>query len=93
MTPPKIWYAKKLSDLRKELKKEEETDPDVLANQLTTSRLCYEIEKLEDEIEAAKEPEEVPTVVEEEDKTKKKNGAKSFWSRFIFDSDSDVDSE
>ena len=97
MTPPKIWYAKKLSDLRKQLKKDDlETDPEVLATQMKTSRLCYEIEKLEDEIPPEPEPEAAPPTEEEKEvpNTKKKNnGTKSFWSRFIFDSESDVDSD
>jgi hypothetical protein len=97
MTPPKIWYAKKLSELRIELKKEDETDPEILATQMRTSRLCYEIEKLEDEIEQAKEPEAAPPLAEDELKEiankKKNNGTKSFWSRFIFDSESDIDSD
>ena len=95
MTPQKIWYAKKLSELRLQLKKEDETDPEILATQMKTSRLCYEIEKLEDEIEESKEPETAPPSEEQKEvpNTKKKNGTKSFWSRFIFDSESDVDSD
>lgn len=89
MTPPKVWYANKLSELRKELNKDDETDPEILAKQMKTSRLCYEIEKLEDEIEASKPPEPEPELKPK----KKKNGTKSFWSRFIFDSESDVDSD
>ena len=44
MTPPKIWYARKLASLRGD-----GSDPEQLARDYNLQRLCYEIEKLEDE--------------------------------------------
>ena len=44
MTPPKIWYAQKLAALRND-----GSDPETLAKELTIRRMCYEIEKLEEE--------------------------------------------
>lgn len=43
MTPPKIWYARKLAELRGD-----GSDPEKLAKELNLQRLCYEIEKLEE---------------------------------------------
>ena len=44
MTPPKIWYARKLASLR-----DDGSDPEQLAKDFNLQRLCYEIEKLEEE--------------------------------------------
>jgi len=96
MTPSKLWYAQKLATLRNDGSKPEE-----LADQMTIRRLCYEIEKIEEEAEAeAKvEPEVEPEVepkaepeVEEKKKNRRKK-VKSFWSRIILDSSSSSEAD
>lgn len=44
MTPPKIWYAQKLAVLRND-----GSDPEKLAKEMNLQRLCYEIERIEEE--------------------------------------------
>lgn len=80
MTPPKIWYAKKLVNLRGD-----NSDPEALVKTMTISRMCYEIEKIEDALEAkaAKAAKTTPP-------KKKEKEPKSFWSYLIGD-DSDLE--
>jgi len=92
MTPSKMWYAEKLAKLLND-----GTTAEELAEKLTIRRLCYEIEKLEDEEvpEPPKAPEEVPPApapvapapVQEE--TKKNEKVKSFWARVSLETSSD----
>lgn len=84
MTPSKIWYAQKLAALRNDGSK-----PEDLAEQMTIRRLCYEIEKLEEEqqVEAEPETEEVEEVLANQEKVKKTK-PKSFWARIALDSSS-----
>jgi hypothetical protein len=85
MTPSKLWYAQKLATLRNDGSKPEE-----LAEQMTIRRLCYEIEKLEEE--QAEAEDEVPDVevLANQEKAKK---PKSFWARLALDSSSEEDEE
>ena len=90
MTPSKLWYAQKLATLRNDGSKPEE-----LAEQMTIRRLCYEIEKIEEEAEAKVEPEVEPKAepeVEEKKKNRRKK-VKSFWSRIILDSSSSSEAD
>lgn len=91
MTPSKIWYAQKLATLRNDGSKPEE-----LAEQMTLRRLCYEIEKIEEqqaEAEAEAEPEaEVEEALANQEKVKKTK-PKSFWARIALDSSSSEDEE
>ena len=93
MTPSKLWYAQKLATLRNDGSK-----PEDLAEQMTIRRLCYEIEKLEDEAaaeaeaETKEEPEpeaeaKDPPAPPNKEKMKNKK-VKSFWSRIILESSS-----
>ncbi|BAT22306.1 hypothetical protein [Yellowstone lake phycodnavirus 2] len=85
MTPSKLWYAQKLATLRNDGSKPEE-----LAEQMTIRRLCYEIEKLEEEqVEAEDEVPDVEVLANQE-KVKK---PKSFWARLALDSSSEEDEE
>jgi len=97
MTPSKLWYAQKLATLRND-----GSTAESLADQMTIRRLCYEIEKLEDETpvdppaESPEEtPEETPVESPEEDIPEvtpvepKKEKPKSFWSRLALDTSSD----
>jgi hypothetical protein len=91
MTPSKLWYAQKLATLRND-----GTKPEDLAEQMTIRRLCYEIEKLEEELEAAKEPEPEPEAKSEPEEKAEPEPAKAepakargFWSRLVLDSSSD----
>lgn len=95
MTPSKLWYAQKLATLRNDGSK-----PEDLAEQMTIRRLCYEIEKLEDEVKetepaVVEDPkDEVPAPPNQEKMKKKSGKVKSFWSRIILESsDSDSDLE
>jgi hypothetical protein len=81
MTPPKIWYAKKLASLR-----DDNSDPEAFVKTMTISRMCYEIEKIEDEIEAKAAKEAAKAVP----KKKKEKEPKSFWSYLVGD-DSDLE--
>jgi len=78
MTPPKIWYAQKLAALRND-----GSDPETLAKDLTIRRMCYEIEKLEEETETPP-----PAPPNEEKIKKKRKKVKSFWSRLVLESSS-----
>lgn len=89
MTPSKLWYAQKLASLRNDGSK-----PAELAEQMTIRRLCYEIEKLEEE-QAETEPEPEPKVEEvlaNQEKVKKTK-PKSFWARLALDSSSEEEEE
>jgi outer membrane biosynthesis protein TonB len=96
MTPSKLWYAQKLATLRND-----GSTAESLADQMTIRRLCYEIEKLEEETPADDPPVETPeeTPVEEtpEEETPEvvevpkvpKGKPKSFWSRLALETSSD----
>lgn len=93
MTPSKLWYAQKLATLRNDGSKPEE-----LAEQMTIRRLCYEIEKIEEEeaeaeakVEPKVEPKAEPEV--EEKKKNRRKKVKSFWSRIILDSSSSSEAD
>jgi hypothetical protein len=95
MTPSKLWYAQKLATLRNDGSKPEE-----LAEQMTIRRLCYEIEKIEEEeaeapVEPKAEPEveEAPAAPNEEKKKNRRKKVKSFWSRIILDSSSSSEAD
>ena len=88
MTPSKLWYAQKLATLRNDGSK-----PEDLAEQMTIRRLCYEIEKIEEDAPAPEaapepEPEAAPAPPNSEKLKKKKEKVKSFWSRIILESSS-----
>jgi anti-sigma-K factor RskA len=91
MTPSKLWYAQKLASLRNDGSK-----PAELAEQMTIRRLCYEIEKLEEEqAETEPEPEPEPKVEEvlaNQEKVKKTK-PKSFWARLALDSSSEEEED
>lgn len=86
MTPSKLWYAQKLATLRNDGSKPEE-----LAEQMTIRRLCYEIEKLEEE--QAEAEDEVPDVVEVLANQEKAKKPKSFWARLALDSSSEEEED
>ena len=87
MTPSKLWYAQKLASLMNDGSK-----PAELAEQMTIRRLCYEIEKLEEE-QAETEPEpKVEEVLANQEKVKKTK-PKSFWARLALDSSSEEEEE
>ena len=87
MTPSKLWYAQKLASLRNDGSK-----PAELAEQMTIRRLCYEIEKLEEE-QAEPEPEpKVEEVLANQEKVKKTK-PKSFWARLALDSSSEEEED
>jgi hypothetical protein len=88
MTPSKLWYAQKLASLRNDGSK-----PAELAEQMTIRRLCYEIEKLEEEQQEEPEPEtEVEEVLANQEKVKKTK-PKSFWARIALDSSSEEEDD
>lgn len=87
MTPSKLWYAQKLATLL-----DDGSKPEELAEKMTIRRLCYEIEKLEEEQQAEPEPEPEPKAevqVEEVLANQEKVKVKSFWARLALDSSSD----
>lgn len=89
MTRSKIEFATILASLRGKGE-----DPQKLAEEMTLRKLCYEIEKAENEpaAEAAPEPEPEPEteVVEEpEEPPIKSRRPKSFWSRLNAESSED----
>ena len=86
MTPSKLWYAQKLATLRNDGSKPEE-----LAEQMTIRRLCYEIEKIEEQ--QAEAEDEVPDVVEVLANQEKAKKPKSFWARLALDSSSDEEED
>jgi len=83
MTRSKIEFATILATMRGQ-----DEDPKQLAQDMSLRKLCYEIEKLEQEAETLKESapkdETTPKV---EDPPKKKKGPRPFWSWLIADSD------
>lgn len=65
-------------------------DPKQLAEGMTLRKLCYEIEKLEQDQEAPPSPETTPKVEEPpqvEEPIKKSKGVRPFWSWLLADSD------
>jgi hypothetical protein len=89
-----MWYAEKLAKLLND-----GTTAEDLAEKLTIRRLCYEIEKLEEEVpEAPEVKEEEPPVQEvKEEETPvqkvKEQKAKSFWARVSLETSSDEEDE
>ncbi len=80
MTRSKIEFATILASMRGQ-----DEDPKQLAQDMSLRKLCYEIEKLEQEQESLKEtPHEEPSKKEE---TKNKKGPRPFWSWLMADSD------
>ena len=77
MTRSKIEFATILATLRGQ-----DEDPKQLAQDMTLRKLCYEIEKLEQEAESLKE-----TAPDPPKETKKKKGPRPFWSWLLADSD------
>ena len=59
-------------------------DPKQLAQDMSLRKLCYEIEKLEQEAETLKES---TPQVEPPKETKKTKGPRPFWSWLLADSD------
>jgi hypothetical protein len=94
MTPSKLWYAQKLATLRND-----GSTAESLAEQMTIRRLCYEIEKLEEEAPEEETPaeapaEETPVVTPEEEVPEvqeKPKKPKSFWARVALETSSDED--
>lgn len=74
MTRSKIEFATILATMRGQGE-----DPKQLAQDMSLRKLCYEIEKLEQEQEPT--PEEPPK------ETKKSRGPRPFWSWLLADSD------
>ena len=94
MTPSKMWYAEKLAKLLND-----GTTAEELAEKLTIRRLCYEIEKLEEEEvpeppkapeEEVPEPPKAPEAPVQEE-VKKSEKVKSFWARVSLETSSDDD--
>jgi len=95
MTPSKLWYAQKLATLRND-----GSTAESLAEQMTIRRLCYEIEKLEEEAPEEETPAEAPAegtpveqTAEEEvpEVPEKPTNPKSFWARLALETSSDED--
>jgi len=94
MTRSKIEFATILASLRGKGE-----DPQKLAEEMTLRKLCYEIEKAENElnepeVEPEPEPEaepepEVEAVEEPEEPPRKHRRPKSFWSRLNAESSED----
>lgn len=81
MTRSKLEFAVILSTLRGQGE-----DPQKLASEMTLRKLCYEIEKLEEEAALAAQPEEPPP--EENKAPEKRQVPKPLWSRLnLEDSD------
>jgi hypothetical protein len=76
MTRSKIEFATILASMRGQ-----DEDPKQLAQDMSLRKLCYEIEKLEQEQETLKES------IPKEEPPKKKKGPRPFWSWLIADSD------
>jgi len=83
MTKSKIEFATILATMRGQGE-----DPKQLAEDMTLRKLCYEIEKLEQEQESLKEatPKEDP-IPEPEKPVEKKSKVRPFWSFLQGDSD------
>jgi hypothetical protein len=77
MTRSKIEFATILATMRGQGE-----DPKQLAQDMSLRKLCYEIEKLEQEAESLKEATPEPPK-----ETKKKKGPRPFWSWLLADSD------
>lgn len=75
MTRSKIEFATILATMRGQGE-----DPKQLAQDMSLRKLCYEIEKLEQEAETLKE-------TEPPKETKKSKGPRPFWSWLMADSD------
>ena len=81
MTRSKIEFATILATMRGQGE-----DPKQLAQDMSLRKLCYEIEKLENEQETLKESiAKVPEPLEEP--PKKSKGPRPFWSWLLADSD------
>jgi hypothetical protein len=80
MTRSKIEFATILATMRGQGE-----DPKQLAQDMSLRKLCYEIEKLEQEAETLKES--TPKVEEPPKETKKTKGPRPFWSWLLADSD------
>lgn len=80
MSRSKIEFAKILASLRND-----GSDPQKLAQEMTLRKLCYEIEKLESEKEAAETPTPEPAAPPPPPEKK----AKPFWSFLTLESSSD----
>lgn len=76
MTRSKIEFATILASLRGQ-----DEDPKQLAQDMTIRKLCYEIEKLEQEAESPKE------TTPKAEPPKKQKGPRPFWSWLLADSD------
>jgi hypothetical protein len=81
MTRSKIEFATILATMRGQGE-----DPKQLAQDTTLRKLCYEIEKLEQEQEQESPP-KVETAPEPPKETKKNKGPRPFWSWLLADSD------
>ncbi len=83
MTRSKIEFATILASLRGA-----NEDPKQLAEDMTLRKLCYEIEKLEQEQESLKEPTPKEDPIPEPEKpVEKKSKVRPFWSFLQGDSD------
>ena len=83
MTRSKIEFATILATMRGQGE-----DPKQLAQDMSLRKLCYEIEKLEQEAEAMKESTPKETAEETpKEPSKKKKGPRPFWSWLLADSD------
>jgi hypothetical protein len=82
MTRSKIEFATILASLRGQGE-----DPKQLAQDMTLRKLCYEIEKLEQEIESRPQAETIPSGPKTDTSPKKKKGPRPFWSWLLADSD------
>ena len=85
MTRSKIEFATILASLRGQGE-----DPKQLAQDMSLRKLCYEIEKIEQEQERATAPPSPETTAapsEKEEPPKKSKGPRPFWSWLLADSD------
>lgn len=82
MTRSKIEFATILATMRGQGE-----DPKQLAQDMSLRKLCYEIEKLEQEQERATAPPSPETTPEPPKETKKPKGPRPFWSWLLADSD------
>jgi hypothetical protein len=82
MTRSKIEFATILATMRGQGE-----DPKQLAQDMSLRKLCYEIEKLEQEQEQESPKETTPKVEEPPKETKKTKGPRPFWSWLLADSD------
>jgi hypothetical protein len=82
MTRSKIEFATILATMRGQ-----DEDPKQLAQDMSLRKLCYEIEKLEQEAETLKESTPETTKEEPPKEKKKSKGPRPFWSWLLADSD------